>query len=161
MITKELLNKIFQYKDGELYWKEKTSPYSHIKIGDKAGCVNKEGYVVICVNKKIHKAHRLIFLMHHGYLPKEIDHKDTNPLNNRIENLREATTSQNGYNKNIQKNNKSGSKNVSWSKVANKWAVQIKVNGNLKHIGYFEDLELADLVAQEARDLYHGEFARA
>jgi hypothetical protein len=33
------------------------------------------------------------------------------------------------------------------------------MNSKTKHLGYFEDLELADLVSTEARDLYHGKYA--
>jgi hypothetical protein len=36
----------------------------------------------------------------------------------------------------------------------------MNINGVRKIFGYFADIELADLVAQEARSKYHGEFAR-
>ena len=54
--------------------------------------------------------------------------------------------------------NKSGSKNVHWNKQRNKWTVMIRVDKKQKYIGLFEDLELAELVATEARDKYHKEF---
>ena len=99
-------------------------------------------------------------MMHYGYLPKYIDHVDGDSVNNRIENLREATNQQNAYNQKLRKNSTSGVKGVNWDKDTNKWRVRIQINGKHTHIGSFEDLMLAELVAVEARDKYHKEFAR-
>ena len=49
---------------------------------------------------------------------------------------------------------------MSWDKARNKWAVRIRINKVMTSIGRFDNLELADLVAQEARDKFHGYFAR-
>ena len=97
-------------------------------------------------------------MLHHGYIPAEVDHIDTDRHNNRIENLRAATPAQNQRNKPIQRNNTSGHKNIRHKN--GKWVVELKINGKAKYFGRFEDLELAALVASEARDKYHGEFAR-
>jgi hypothetical protein len=159
MITKELLHELFKYKDGNLYWKVFRSP--KVNIGTLAGGVHKPtGYYHIQLENKKYKIHRLIFLMHYGYLPKEIDHIDGNPANNKIENLREATRQQNCCNTKLKKLNTSGVKNVHLHKPTNKWLVQLMVNGKKKYFGLYDDLELADLVATEARDKYFGEFAR-
>jgi hypothetical protein len=158
MITKEYLHELFEYKDGELYWK--LSPTNNVKTGKSAGSFCKRGYKFVGINKKVYRIHRLIFLMHYGYLPKIIDHKDNNKFNNRIENLREASTFENQQNRTVQKNNKSGIKNVAWHKHSSKWRVSIQVNKKRNFIGSFKDLELADLVATEARNKYHKEFAR-
>jgi hypothetical protein len=98
--------------------------------------------------------------MFNGYVADIIDHIDGNTSNNRPENLRAATHLGNARNAKKRKDNKSGHKNVFWNKSANKWAVSLSVNNKLRHFGYFEDLELAAFVASEARDKYHGEFAR-
>ena len=156
MLNKQELHKIFEYKDGQLYWKESRG---NVAKGYKAGCLNARGYTEIWINKKLHKMHRIIFMMHYGYIPKMIDHIDGNPKNNCIENLRQATYNQNNHNAKIRKDNSTGCKNVSWHKIAKKWGVSIMFNKKTKHIGYFDDLELADLVAQEARNKYHKEFA--
>ena len=157
-ITKEILNFLFDYKDGELYWKFSLSCKS--PKGTIAGSIKHDKYRRIGLNKKSYLAHRLIFMMFHGYLPKFVDHIDGNKLNNRIENLREATHAQNMKNQKISISNTSGYKNVSWNKKQKKWRVALKVNYKDLEIGYFKDIELADLVAQEARDKYHKEFAR-
>ena len=158
MITQQEALDLFEYRDGSLYWRVKKS--YRVDVGKEAGCKNSHGYHVVRVNNVLYGVHRIIFLMHHGYLPKYIDHADRNPMNNRIENLREASASENAYNKITQSNNRSGFKGVRWHKQIKHWCVEIQVNKVKKYLGIYKDLELADLVAQEARDLYHGNFAR-
>ena len=158
-MNKELVNKLFDYSNGKLFWKSKFSKYSNIKIGQEAGCFDNEGYQRTKINKIVYPNHRLIFLMFHGYMPKKIDHINKNKSDNRIENLRKATDSQNQHNRTVSKNNTSGVKNVSWSKRIKKWQVIVMLNNKYNHCGYYSDIELADLVAQEARNKYHKEFA--
>jgi hypothetical protein len=158
MLDKEYILNLFYYLDGSLYWKNPTAKC--MNRNDFAGKKRKDGYIDIKINGKIYLAHRLIFLYHHGYLPKYIDHIDGNPLNNKIENLREATQQQNCKNSKISKANTSGVKNVSFSKKSKKWQVSLSIDKKLKHIGFYEDLELAEFVAIEARNKYYKEFAR-
>ena len=142
---------ILEDKDGVLYWR---------KTGKLAGTLHHTGYTQIAFKGKLYNAHRLMFLLHNGWLPKVIDHIDGDRSNNKIENLRPATWSQNLQNMKLRPTNKSGCKNVSWSNAKRKWAVQLSINGRQTNLGRFDDLELADLVATEARDKYHGVFAR-
>jgi hypothetical protein len=148
----------FEYKDGSLYWKKTIA--SRAKKGNKAGSLYDTGYLMVGIKGKYYAVHRIIFMMQNGYLPIEVDHIDGNKLNNKIENLRPATVAQNAQNRKLVKTNTSGVKNVSWSKVRNKWVVSILCNNSKNYIGAFDDLELADLVAQEARNKYHGSYAR-
>ena len=157
-LTQEFLLHIFDYKDGELYWKNKYKPTSSIKIGDKAGFIHK-GYMALRMNKKYYAIHRLIFMMHYGYFPKFIDHKDNNPLNNKIENLREATSQQNNCNQKLSSRNTSGYKNVIWNKNYKKWQVLIRVNGKMKWFGAYFCKDVARFVAETMRYKYHKEFA--
>jgi len=112
------------------------------------------------VDKKLYLTHRVIFLMHHGYMPVIVDHIDGNPKNNKIENLRDATYLQNALNVKVRKDSISGVQNVGWHKTHKTWCVHLTVYGKRKCIGYFKDLELAELVAQEARRKYYGNYAR-
>ena len=81
-------------------------------------------------------------------------------VHNRLENLREVTRSENQYNKGMCKSNTSGFRGVSWHKHSKSWVVRVCTKGKSKSIGYFKDLELAGLVADEARALHHGKFAK-
>lgn len=88
-----------------------------------------------------------------------VDHRDRNTLNNRRSNLRFCTKSQNMMNKRVGKNNKSGTKNVSWSKSNEKWRVNITVNKIRYHLGCFAAFADAEKIAVAARRKYHGKFA--
>lgn len=157
MIDLNTINELFEYKDGNLYWKK--SRTSTIKVGQKVG--TDCGHCLrVTVNKVPYKVHRVIFFMHYGYLPRLVDHKDGNYKNNKIDNLREATHQENNRNQKLKPNNTSGCKNVTWNKTANKWQVGFTINKKFKYLGTYDDLELADLVATEARDKYFGKFAR-
>jgi hypothetical protein len=103
---------------------------------------------------------RIIFKMHTGLEPPIVDHIDGNPHNNRLENLRAATRSQNNLNRRVGTNNKKGIKNVHWHKAMKKWHIQIRANRKLVVSVFTDDLELAELVAIEGRDKYHGQYAR-
>ena len=155
-ITQDLVKELFEYKDGFLYWK--ITKAQNAKKGTIAGSVDSNGYHRVSINYKHYKVHRLVFLMFHGFLPENIDHIDGNPLNNKIENLRKVTTSQNMQNAKRYSTNTSGVKGVSWEKDRKKWKVQVMLNRENNIIRNLESLELAELVAQELRNKYHGEF---
>jgi len=156
-MTKNDLLENFLFIGNNFYWKKARSG---IKIGQKAGSLEKNGYLRIRFNTKKYLVHRLVFLYHYDYLPKYVDHIDGNPLNNDISNLRPATFAQNKLNTKLQKNNTSGYKNVTWSKSQKKWRVNLLLKGKNVNFGGYDDIELADLVAQEARKKYHKDFAR-
>ena len=160
MITQELILNLFSYENGKLFYKNKTHKFSKIQIGDEVGSLYSNGYLNVKINQKPYAVHRLIFIMFNGFLPKLIDHIDGNKLNNKIENLRSCDHITNGYNRKVGTNNTSGHKNVVWSKQSKKWRVTLHANKKFKDFGFFDDLELAALVAEEARNKYHNKFAR-
>jgi len=159
-MTQEEALRLFEYKDGMLYWKTRGNGFAPFKIGSKVGSVCERGYARTKINGKGYLVHRLIYLMHNGFIPEFIDHIDGNKNNNKIENLRPATRAENYWNVPARKtNNLSKIKNVHWNKSSEKWAVVIKRNKKTHYCGLFKDLELAELVAIEARNHYHGAFA--
>jgi hypothetical protein len=154
ILTQDCLHKLFDYKDGNLYWKEDNRA-KKIK-GMIAGYITKNGYRAIRKNGKFYLAHRLIFLYHYGHLPKFIDHIDRNRQNNKIENLRECSLQQSAFNRLPPQKSTSGFRNVTKNKE--KWQVHLNFKNKCMYFGSFDNIELADLVAQEARDKYHKEF---
>jgi hypothetical protein len=152
-------NEVFEYKDGELFWNKTLSNVA--QKGKRAGCKSTSSYGSVMVDKKSYCIHKVIFCMHHGYIPEQVDHIDRNRSNHKIENLRPATNGLNSMNKVVQSNNKLGIKNVCWNNTHRKWLVQVNAFGKRVVSKMFDNLELAELVALEARNKYHGEFARS
>jgi hypothetical protein len=137
MITQERVKELFCYKDGSLFWRMSRG---HMRVGSMAGSPGSGGYLNVRVDNKLYRAHRLIFLYHFGYMSEnEVDHIDRNRLNNKIENLREASRSCNSRNSTQQNSTSSGVKGLSWYKAYQKWQAQIKVHGAVKHLGFYSD----------------------
>lgn len=91
--------------------------------------------------------------------PLKVDHRDPlKTLDNRRENLRIATCSQNKANQAAQRNNKSGLKGVSWDRGG--WRAYIQVGGKLMLLGKFSDKYEAHAAYCKAADYHFGEFAR-
>ena len=144
---------------GKFYW-SKDLPYRK-KGTEIKGCYRK-GYHRIRVRvegkPKHTSAHRLAFLIMSGTIPKQVDHIDGDRSNNKWNNLRASNNQTNQWNVGPRKS-KSGIKNVYCIKDRNSWVVKVPTKDGRKFIGEFKNLELAELVAQEAREKYHGEFA--
>lgn len=159
-LTQNKVKELFEYRDGSLFWKIRSA--YRIQIGDKVGGTNgsKQPYLRLRIKEHRYLVHRVIYLYHHGYMPDFVDHIDGDIANNNIENLREVSVSQNQLNRKTRSDNILNIKNVRYSKRQKKYAVKLSINKKPKHIGYFKDLELAELVATMAREKYHGEFAR-
>lgn len=158
-LTVDLLKHLFDYdkENGNLIWK--TKPSQNVKAGDVAGTICKNSYIQICINKKIYLAHRLVFLMHKGYLPKTLDHINGDRADNRIENLRPVTASQNQHNRRLNANNTSGYKGVRWNKASKKWMSGLKLEGKYMYLGLYDNIEEAAEVVRKAREELHGNFA--
>ena len=129
-------------------------------IGQKSGSLYKNGYFVVTINYKRQYLHRIIFMMHHSYMPEYIDHIDGNPQNNKIENLRNATQSQNMGNQKLRSDNKSGIKGIGWHKAANKWRAFIAFNKKQYHLGLFDHINDAKKAIDLKRIELHTNFAR-
>jgi len=154
---------IFEYDESIgpscLKWKAKIA--KQVMIGSMAGSIDDKGYWKVGFLKQSKFAHHVIWFLHNGYWPKKnIDHIDGNPANNAIKNLREASHLQNNQNRRLDKRSTSNAKNVCWCERDKKWRVIISFNCKRLSFGSYKDLELAKLVSIEAREKYHGKFAR-
>lgn len=91
---------------------------------------------------------------------KDYDHKDRNGLNNQLNNLRQATYSQNSSNRERRKDNSSGFKGVYFEENRGKWRAIITVNHQRKHLGRFNNAVDAARAYDKAALELHGEFAK-
>ena len=162
MLTQSRLKELFSYKDGDLVWKVRKA--NRLKIGDVAGTDTPSGYRVLALDGKIYYAHHLVWMWHNGYMPDEIDHINGIRDDNRIENLRECTRSQNSANAPKRKSydgkiTSSKYKGVYWYKRYQKWKAQIGKDGKMIHLGYFDsERDAAKAYDSKAKELF-GEFA--
>ena len=125
------------------------------KPGQRAGHDGPNGYRVVTFNKKRYYEHRLAWHFVHGEWPFEVDHLNRDKADNRLQNLREVTKSQNQWNRGLQKNNTSGVSGVSWCNFTDRWAVTIKVGGAKCRLGRHDTLFDAAAVAQSFRNRMH------
>ncbi len=88
-----------------------------------------------------------------------IDHKNHITLDNRKENLRIVTPSENNKNRRSAKNSTSRFLGVSFRNDKKRWVAQIKIDGKVKYLGYFDTEIQAALKYNEAAIIHHGQFA--
>ena len=158
MLTQERLKELLHYEPetGALTW---IVSRGRVRAGYVAGRTSSNTYQQVCIEGKRYLSHRLAFLYMTGMIPTEVDHKNGDPSDNRWANLRGTTRSGNSRNRRRSKNNTSGVKGVSLVKSTGRWGVTLYINGKNRNLGTYDDIELAEFIAQEAREKYHGEFA--
>jgi hypothetical protein len=124
---------------------------------------DKRGYAIANTprdkgQKTTLKMHRIILSAKPGEI---IDHINGDPSDNRKENLRIVTQSQNCKNLTTKRsNNSSGYKGVSWDSRKGKWMAKITVNYKAIYLGMYENKHDAAKAYNDAAEQYHGGFAR-
>ena len=168
LITLAQMREILDYnsKTGAFLWKaraDRSKSWNSAFAGTAAGWVDKKGYIIITIGVD-YRAHRIAWLLAKGKWPPpelDIDHRNRDKGDNRIENLRIATRTQNNANANLRSNNRSGAKGVSWDKVREKWTVRTRVGGKYCYLGRFDEFDDAVEAYRRAVIKAHGEFAKA
>ena len=168
ILTQEDVKELFEYRDGDLYWKidiycGESNKIHKIKIGDKAGGIRLKQniyYKVVTYQGIKYKISRLIFLMFNGYLPEYITYKDGNTSNTRIENLIEANLSQVSCRRKLPVNKTTDYRGVHFIKINNKYKASITVYRKTINLGCYDTPEEASKVYEEARLKYRGEFIK-
>jgi hypothetical protein len=124
--------------------------------GKICGYKNSAGYVEITIKCEAFHAHRLAWLYQFGSFPaNQIDHINHIRNDNRIINLRECTSQENGKNQTKDKRNSSGAAGVHWHKRDKKWQANIMTGGRMIHLGYHEEFDSA-LAARKTAEEKHG-----
>lgn len=150
IITPEQIRDIFTLDAtaGTLSWRVKTADKT--VIGRVAGTTNGMGYVQIRVFGRIYLAHRLVWAHIHGSWPSGgIDHRNRVRNDNRPDNLRPATQSENMQNSTKSAKNKSGTKGVDWHVKSGKWRASISKGKVSTYLGVFGSKE--DAIAARLR----------
>jgi len=101
--------------------------------------------------------HRTIMKAPHGL---HVDHINGNKRDNRRENLRLYTPTQNQWNNGRRSHNTSGYKGVYFCKFTNRWRAEIRFHNKCIKIGRFDTAELAARAYDTAALQYHGIYAR-
>lgn len=159
MITASDLKNVLSYnpETGNFTWLITLS--NRGMAGSTAGCLGPE-YVHIQIHGTLYLAHRLAWLYMTGRWPKcEIDHKDINGHNNKWENLREATRTQNNRNR---RTNRPLPKGVTLPNpnLKKPYRAVVRYEGKNRYLGYYATPEEAQKVYAAEIDRLHGEFAR-
>ena len=114
--------------------------------GTLAGSKDSRGYIRLTLDQKFHYAHRLAWFYMTGDFPSCIDHINANKSDNRICNLRIATSAENQQNRTqSSRNNKSGLLGV--SPFGDKWRATIYLNNKQIYLGLY-------LTKDQAKDAY-------
>lgn len=147
MLSKQDVENNFIYQSGTLLRRST----------GKRGYKRPDGYVYTRIGGKSYGEHRLVFLLFNGFIPEQVDHINGDRQDNRPENLRSASHSQNCMNR---KNMGASSKGCYWQPKRGRWIAQIGFQGKRITIGYFESLEdAANAYSMKSREL-HKEFSR-
>jgi hypothetical protein len=158
-VTCARLREVLHYDDqtGEFRWLKRMSPRA--SAGHIAGSLNRDGYRLIAIDGRSYPAHRLAWLYVTGkWCPLVIDHRDGDPANNRWNNLRRATRSQNSANRRVYRNNGWGLKGVSLHR--GRWCAAICKKGRKHFLGCFSTPQTAHAAYVKAARRLFGEFAR-
>ncbi|MCU4119319.1 HNH endonuclease signature motif containing protein [Variovorax sp. N23] len=126
-----------------------------IRIGDVAGSLHADGYVAIMLKGSLYQAHRLAMLYVNGQWPDgEVDHRNGNRSDNRIDNLRNTTATVNQQNRQrATVKNKVGLLGVTVRRE--KFRASITVAGKTRYLGDFDTPELAHQAYLEEKRRVH------
>lgn len=159
-LTHERLLAVLRYEPGTGLWFWRVRR-GGMKAGDQAGTLDPlTGYIKIYIDGVNYYAHRLAWFYVYGVWPDpEIDHKDTVRGNNKWENLREGTRSQNEANIKVRSANPTCLKGVTLRKDG-KFASRLMVNYKERWLGLFDCPAAAHFAYVIEADKAFGEFAR-
>lgn len=137
----KLCNEIFYVKDDILYNKINRSTNS--RKDQEAGNIDNN-YRRVKIKRKSYLTHRIIFLMHHGYLPDVVDHINGNTFDNSIDNLRDSNKMTNRWNCVGNSNTLTGVKGVYVD--GKKFKALVNVNGKRYYLGMYDTIAEAKIV---------------
>lgn len=176
-ISAGMLPTFFRYEpeSGALFWRERNSAHFggsrrpdwsarawNSRHAGKAAltAVSADGYLTGILFRRAVKAHAIVWALHHGvWPPMKIDHINGNPADNRIENLRLATDTENARNRRAHSTNALGLKGVH-RHACGRFVAQIQIEGRKRYLGLFATAEEASAAYAREEMVAFGPFAR-
>ena len=171
----EFLRQILTYnpETGELVWLKRSEAFFKRAVDAHSWNLQHanrrafktffHGYLHGNIFKKHYYAHRLAWALHYGEWPAgQIDHINGVRSDNRIENLRDVSHSENQKNTKLRHDNKAGAPGIDWKKNASAWRVRVSRGGKRHVVGYFKTLDDAVFARKEAQSqaAYHANHGR-
>lgn len=151
--TQDVLNTLFEYSNGDLYWKyvpielqiemgvAKTvggAKRRNLKLVGKVAGTVCGNYKVVEIFKEKFMCHRIMLKMVYNCEGEVVDHIDGDTLNNCVENLRWVSSQGNARNTKLYKHNTSGTMGVAYLSRTKRWYAYIYLNTKKMHLGYFK-----------------------
>ena len=125
-----------------------------------AGRIGARGYMRVGVDGTDIYSHRVVWAIYHGRHPSNlIDHINGIKTDNRIENLRECSYVENGFNSGAKRNSSSGIKGVHKDSSSKNWIVCVYKKRKQHMVSGFANPSMASDFAGLLREILHGEFS--
>lgn len=150
MVTQERLKELLHYDPETGVFRWRVSIRGQAGAGAVAGTLRDNGYIIICIDRRLYRAHRLAFLYMGVSLPPQVDHENHIRNDNRWVNLSPATSFINQRNCTLREDNQSGVTGIHWNTYFEKWTASIAFNKKRYHLGRFKNKEDAIKVRKEA-----------
>jgi hypothetical protein len=152
------LPKLLRYEAGKLYWLPRPEYDRHTRSWNTKNAFNEafptnhpHGYRTGHLHGQMQRRGRVVFALHNGYWPKNIDHINGVYDDDRIENLREVTLAENMRNRKKPSNNKTGAMGVAHRGKG--YTTYIRVEGDHMYLGQYPTLKRAVSVRLAAETL--------
>lgn len=158
-LKQKQIKELFEYchETGALLWKERACSRFNSRFQGKHAGTLDNGRMRVSVDGKMYYSSRVVYIMFNGAIPKgkKIDHVNKNRLDDRVQNLRSVTDSQNSCNR--AGSSVTGMKGV--TKFKGQFMARITKNGVVKYLGLFPTVKQAGLAYDKAAKILHGKYA--
>lgn len=120
--------------------------------------LSSEGYLQMRWCGRVEKLHRLVWFWHKREVPAWLDHINGDRKDNRIENLRECSATENSHNRKMREDNVVGLKGVSFKRGL--FVSRIQIDGKRVFLGSFDSPEKAHQAYCDAAEINFKEFSK-
>ena len=149
-------SRLFSYDPETGVVTRKIATSRRVKAGSVVGYDDSKGYKRFILRGRKYFVHRLVWLLAHGqWPPGEMDHINRDPSDNRLENLRVVSSTENKKNRRMFSNNKSGVKGV-YKTPHGSWSAEIYVDSKKIRLGWHKDKQDAIKARKDAEEKYWG-----